>query len=90
MSAKKQTAGTPAPSHLDLSTPIDRLPKRWQNAYEKRREENSVKFNLVPGEAAEEARMFVAREMYVEASRKEAEASIVPMFDTRLPKIRRR
>jgi hypothetical protein len=74
MSAKKQTAGTPAPSHLDLSTPVSKLPKRFQNLFEKRREENMVSFKLCVGDAEAEARQHVARRMYVEATRKAEKA----------------
>lgn len=79
-------------THLDLRTPISQLPKRWQNAFEKRREENVVgaakegkrirRFEpLSPEDAADEARLYVARCIYIEQARKAEEARQLAMFD---------
>jgi hypothetical protein len=78
-------------SHLDLTTPVKDLPVRWQNAYAKRREENihgirregkkTFHFDrLSPADAAAEARRFVAKRMYVEATRKAEKAKQLPLF----------
>jgi hypothetical protein len=78
-------------SHLDLDTPIDRLPQKYRNLYAKRREENVTGIRregkktfhfdrLSPADAAAEARRFVAKRMYVEATRKAEKAKQLPLF----------
>jgi hypothetical protein len=79
-------------SHLDLTTPVHQLPQKYQNLYAKRREENVTGIRregkktfhfdrLSPADAAAEARRFVAKRMYVEATRKAEKAKQLPLFD---------
>ncbi len=68
---------------------IEVLPVRHQRAYEKRRLENITHFGLPVGEADGEARLFIAGIIYKEQSRKAEVKKQQPLFDGKLPKMRR-
>lgn len=72
-----------------LKPQLATLPRRFTSAFEKRREENLVKFNLKPEEAVQEALQHVGRLVYLWQCKEAAKKAQLPLYAPAKPSSKR-